>query len=112
MTAVILAVMTILKLVSAWFDTFSYVVIIVAVLIWPITMLIYQKHFNSSQKGKAPVKLSLFIWVALSVVMLLSNYFTSHRIDWAIYPIIGITLFPIAMLLYNFLQKHLVDDRR
>lgn len=100
-----------------WFlkgiDTVAYAFIVVAILIWPISIFISFKQFKntyveeSNTSQRAPVKLSLTIAWLISTVLIFYNYFTEGSLTWAFYPIAGITLWPVGMFIYNYLYKHI-----
>lgn len=98
-----------------WFlggiDTTTYIVIIVAIFVWPISVFITSKQLkdnyfdDSNEYRRAPVKLSIIGWLVLSSILFLYNYLIGGSLTWVFYPVAGITLWPVGMILYNYLYK-------
>ena len=95
-------------------DITTYLFIVIALLIWPVAVFITFKqaasHVDDSAKngGRAPVKLSIVVWLLLSGVLLGYNFYLEGNLTWAFYPVAGITLWPLGMFLYNYLHKKLI----
>lgn len=94
-------------------DLFTYISLVVCLFIWPSTILYEYRacrkrvHSNKQtlQREMAPVKLSIIIWLILVSALILFDYFSDKNITWAYYPTAGITLWPIGMLIYNYIAK-------
>ena len=95
-------------------DITTYLFIVIALLIWPVAVFITFKqaagHVDDSAEngGRAPVKLSIVVWLLLSGVLLGYNFYLEGNLTWAFYPVAGITLWPLGMFLYNYLYKKLI----
>ena len=95
-------------------DITTYLFIVIALLIWPVAVFITFKqaasHVDDSAEnsGRAPVKLSIVVWLLLSGVLLGYNFYLEGSLTWAFYPVAGITLWPLGMFLYNYLYKKLI----
>ena len=95
-------------------DITTYLFIVIALLIWPVAVFITFKqaasHVDDSAEngGRAPVKLSIVVWLLLSGALLGYNFYLEGHLTWAFYPVAGITLWPLGMLLYNYLYKKLI----
>lgn len=91
-----------------------FLIIVIALLIWPVAVFITFKqaagHVDDSAEngGRAPVKLSIVVWLLLSGVLLGYNLYLEGNLTWAFYPVAGITLWPLGMFLYNYLYKKLI----
>jgi hypothetical protein len=114
MIALVIIILSVITFGFKKLDMKSYAFVNIAILIWPITIVLYKKQFLNiiitNQEGRAPVKLSLIGWFLLCSVILLYNYIVDRKVSWAYYPIAGITLWPIGMLLYNYLCKKINSD--
>ena len=95
-------------------DITTYLFIVIALLIWPVAVFITFKQAASyvddivENGGRAPVKLSIVVWLLLSGVLLGYNFYLEGNLTWAFYPVAGITLWPLGMFLYNYLYKKLI----
>ena len=90
-------------------DITTYLFIVIALLIWPVAVFITFKQAASHvDGGRAPVKLSIVVWLLLSGVLLGYNFYLEGNLTWAFYPVAGITLWPLGMFLYNYLYKKLI----
>ncbi|MCG8513509.1 MAG: hypothetical protein MI740_05155 [Halanaerobiales bacterium] len=95
-------------------DITTYLFIVIALLTWPVAVFITFKqaasHVDDSAEnsGRAPVKLSIVVWLLLSGVLLGYNFYLEGSLTWAFYPVAGITLWPLGMFLYNYLYKKLI----
>lgn len=85
-------------------DSTVYLLVIVVTFLWPIAIFISSK-LPVKNVNRAPVELSIVGWLSLSGVLVAYNYFSEGNLTWAIYPVSGIALWPVGMLLYNYLYK-------
>lgn len=58
-----------------------------------------------SSRSVSVLKLSLWGWLIISLVMLVSNYLIETKITWAYYPIAGALFWPIGVYIYNVLDR-------
>ena len=104
-------------------DVQSYIIIIAAILLWPLSLIFSKKSFFRIQQiannntaeisknvVKVPLVLSIVVWIVLTALLLGFNLFTVGTITWAIYPISGISLFPIGMIIYSKLYERNVRN--
>jgi hypothetical protein len=107
MTVLVISLLTVIRFVFNGIDTASYIFIDIALLIWPVAVFISYRQLKNAdhdkRDGKAPVKLSIIGWLLISLALLVYNYITEGAISWAYYPIAGVTLWPVGMLIYNIL---------
>lgn len=82
------------------------VAVLVAVLLWPVSLLLYGRQISSQPPSKPPVLLAVVGWLLISVSLLVVNYWEEGRITWAIYPTMGAFLWPVSMILYSRLLDH------
>lgn len=114
MVVLIISLLTVIKFAFNGPDMASYIFIDIALLIWPIAIFLSYTQLKNvayaKQGGRAPVKLSVIGWLVICGALLIYNYITESKISWAYYPIAGVTLWPIGMLLYNYLNKKINSD--
>jgi uncharacterized membrane protein YoaK (UPF0700 family) len=101
----VLAVMT----VVVWRTGLSplYLVpVLVAVALWPISLVMYRREVSSQSPSKPPVLLAVIGWLLISAALLIVNYWEERSVTWAIYPTAGAFLWPVSMILYSRLVDH------
>ncbi|MDI6893838.1 MAG: hypothetical protein QME70_04365 [Bacillota bacterium] len=104
LTAVVSGVLIVVVMgVVIWKLTLSplYLVpVIVAVALWPLSLVFYRRQITSQPSSRPPVLLSVIGWAVISATVLLVNYWEEGRITWAVYPTAGALLWPVCTVLY------------
>ncbi|MBU3093522.1 hypothetical protein KPL35_15800 [Clostridium sp. CF011] len=90
-------------------DTLLFAIVIGSFSIWPIMELIKMKIKKNDESeinsNKLDVKISIITWLILSVFLLVFNYVFVKDTFWAVYPIIGIALWPVTIFIKFYFNK-------
>lgn len=90
-------------------DTLLFAIIIGAFSTWPLMELIKMKIKRNDESkinsNKLDVKISIITWLILSVFLLVFNYVLAKDTFWAVYPIIGIALWPVTIVIKFYFNK-------
>lgn len=80
--------------------------VVVALALWPISLMIYGRGIGSMEESTPPVGFALIGWLVISGTLLAVNYLEAGAVTWAIYPTIGAALWPVSMYLYRVLLNY------
>lgn len=87
-----------------------FVIIVGGIFLWPSSLAIayWSNKANLDHVDKnahAPVKLSIFISITISLILIMYDFYMNASLTWSYYPIATIALWPIGMIIYNFLLE-------
>ncbi|KOF56687.1 MULTISPECIES: hypothetical protein [Clostridium] len=102
----LVSIILVIVVVMGYIEWKMFILIIGCFTIWPIYEFIYSfciKNIKDSKTiQKLNIKISIYTWLIITIVLWVCNIMTDKSTLWAVYPTIGVACWPIIVSIKYF----------